>query len=176
MLSADNMRLITLLTSAVFLLPHHSTPLKYDAFLGPHESLRAKLSGAKIAESRVIAHAASRATHPGVPAIPSADSTSSKDGLSLTREQASHFAGLALKCVRREYPNKMDHVMNDSADVRGPRALHPAFYGCFDWHSCVHGHWMLARLLRLFPDLKEAQDIRAALYDNPPQANWQTDA
>jgi hypothetical protein len=94
----------------------------------------------------------------------------------LTREQASHFAGLALKCVRREYPNKLDHVMNDDADVKGPRALHPAFFGCFDWHSCVHGHWMLIRLLRLFPDMKEAADIRAALNDNLTPDNLKTEA
>jgi Protein of unknown function (DUF2891) len=56
------------------------------------------------------------------------------------------FADLALACVQREYPNKLDHVMADARDVQSPRALHPAFYGCFDWHSAVHGHWLLARL------------------------------
>jgi len=98
------------------------------------------------------------------------------DGIALTPEQASHFASLALKCVRREYPNKLDHVMNDSVDVKGPRALHPAFFGCFDWHSCVHGHWMLVRLLRLFPALKEAADIRSALNDNLTEENLRTEA
>jgi len=86
--------------------------------------------------------------------------------LSLTAKQASHFASLALKCVRKEYPNKPDHVMNDAADVRTPSAMHGAFYGCFDWHSSVHGHWMLVHLLRLFPDLPEARDIRSALDAN----------
>jgi hypothetical protein len=86
--------------------------------------------------------------------------------LSLTAAQASHFARLALKCVRKEYPNKLDHTMNDGSEVRSPRALHPAFYGCFDWHSTVHGHWMLVHLLRLFPNLPEARDIREALDDN----------
>src|SRR5216683_4189586 len=76
--------------------------------------------------------------------------------LSLTEAQASHFASLAMKCIRREYPNKPDHTINDAADVRGPRAMHGTFYGCFDWHSSVHGHWMLVRLLRLFPSLPEA--------------------
>jgi hypothetical protein len=99
-----------------------------------------------------------------------------KDGSGLTPEQASHFAALALKCVMREYPNKLDHVMNDDADVKGPRALHPAFFGCFDWHSCVHGHWMLVRLLRLFPDMKEAARIRAALNDNLTPDNLKTEA
>jgi len=86
--------------------------------------------------------------------------------LSLTQEQASHFASLALKCIQKEYPNKLDHVNNDAADVRSPRAMHGAFYGCFDWHSSVHGHWMLVRLLRLFPAMPEARQIRAALNDN----------
>ena len=86
--------------------------------------------------------------------------------LSLTQEQASHFARLALKCVRKEYPNKLDHTINDADDVRSPRAMHPAFYGCFDWHSTVHGHWMLVHLLRLFPDLPEAREIRNALDAN----------
>ncbi|MGH9932217.1 MAG: DUF2891 domain-containing protein [Pyrinomonadaceae bacterium] len=86
--------------------------------------------------------------------------------MSLTRSQASHFAQLALKCVEREFPNKPEHVLNDTPDVQSPKALHPAFYGCFDWHSSVHGHWMLARLLRLFPDLPEASDIRKAIGAN----------
>jgi len=86
--------------------------------------------------------------------------------LSLTQQQASHFASLALKCVQKEYPNKPDHVANDAADVRSPRVMHGAFYGCFDWHSSVHGHWMLVHLLRLFPALPEARDIRAALSTN----------
>ncbi|SRR5258705_1966193 len=83
--------------------------------------------------------------------------------LSLDAGAASHFARLALKCVRQEYPNKLDHVMNGEPEVRPPRALHPAFYGCYDWHSSVHGHWMLARLLRMFPALQEAPEIRAVL-------------
>jgi hypothetical protein len=83
--------------------------------------------------------------------------------LSLDAGAASHFAQLALKCVGQEYPNKLDHVMNGAEEVQSPRALHPAFYGCYDWHSSVHGHWMLARLLRKFPDLPEAAAIRAVL-------------
>src|SRR5438477_6209951 len=86
--------------------------------------------------------------------------------VSLAQTEASHFASLAMKCVTREYPNKPDHTINDAADVRGPRALHGTFYGCFDWHSSVHGHWMLVRLLRLFPSLPEAHDIRGALNAN----------
>lgn len=91
---------------------------------------------------------------------------SATSNVSLTQAQASHFAQLALKCVTREYPNKPEHVLNDPADVQSPKSLHPAFYGCFDWHSSVHGHWMLVHLLRLFPDLPEAGDIRKALDAN----------
>ena len=83
--------------------------------------------------------------------------------LSLDAGAASHFAKLALKCVRQEYPNKLDHVMNGAQEVQPPRALHPAFYGCYDWHSSVHGHWMLVRLLRKFPGLPEAAEVKAVL-------------
>ena len=65
----------------------------------------------------------------------------------LTREGASSLSQLALGCIDREYPNKPGHVMNDEGEVQNPRTLHPVFYGCFDWHSAVHGHWMLVRLL-----------------------------
>jgi len=76
---------------------------------------------------------------------------------------ASRFAQQALDCVAKEYPNKPDHVMNGPQDATGPRTQHPAFYGCFDWHSSVHGHWMLVRLLRLHPGLAEAGRIAAVL-------------
>src|SRR5229473_1345809 len=86
--------------------------------------------------------------------------------LSLDAAAASRFARLALKCVRQEYPNKPDHVMGGPAEVLPPKAMHPAFYGCYDWHSSVHGHWMLVRLLRKFPELQEAKEIRAVLDAN----------
>lgn len=92
---------------------------------------------------------------------------------SLTQAQASSLAKLPLKCVRKEYPNKLDHVMNDGGEVQGPKALHPAFYGCFDWHSSVHGHWMLVRLLKAFPSLPEAKEIRTALQENLSASNLQ---
>jgi Protein of unknown function (DUF2891) len=91
--------------------------------------------------------------------------------MSLTEAQASHFAGLALKCLQKEFPNKPDHTINDTDDVRSPREMHPAFYGCLDWHSTVHGHWMLVHLLRLFPNLPESKQIRAALDVNLSQKN-----
>ena len=76
---------------------------------------------------------------------------------------AERFARLALACVEKEYPNKISHVMNSDADVGPPRKLTPAFYGCYDWHSSVHGHWLLARLVRTFPDAPFAKPARAAL-------------
>jgi hypothetical protein len=76
---------------------------------------------------------------------------------------AGRFAQLALACLHQEYPNKIAHVMQGDADVRPPRALTPAFFGCYDWHSAVHGHWLLVRLARHFPDAPFAQDARAAL-------------
>ena len=81
----------------------------------------------------------------------------------LTPELASRFAALALGHVTREYPNKLDHVLRGPEDLRSPRALHPIFYGSFDWHSCVHGYWLLCTLLRAFPALPEAPRIVALL-------------
>ena len=79
---------------------------------------------------------------------------------SLVLTTASQFASIALKHVGREYPNKLDHVLNGPDDVRSPQELHPIFFGSFDWHSCVHGHWLLARLYRRFPELPDATAIR----------------
>jgi hypothetical protein len=84
----------------------------------------------------------------------------------IASDQASPFARLALDCVQRELPNSIVHLINEPGDVLGPRELHPAFYGCLDWHSAVHGHWLLARLLRTVPGLPEAAQIRAALDAN----------
>jgi hypothetical protein len=84
---------------------------------------------------------------------------------------AARFAQLALDCVHKEYPNKIAHVLNSDADVTPPRALTPAFYGCYDWHSSVHGHWLLARLARLFPDTELATAARAALARSLTPAN-----
>ena len=80
--------------------------------------------------------------------------------MQLTPDLASRFARTALGHVGREYPNKLDHVLEGDDDARTPRDLHPAFFGSFDWHSCVHSWWMLLRVLREFPDLPEAEAIR----------------
>ena len=79
---------------------------------------------------------------------------------------AGRFAALALACVHKEYPNKISHILNSPADVKAPHELTPAFYGCYDWHSSVHGHWLLARLVREFPRAPFAADALAALKSN----------
>jgi len=84
----------------------------------------------------------------------------------LAPDAAERLARLALYCVHLEYPNKIAHVLQRDADVRPPRELTPAFYGCFDWHSSVHGHWLLARLARLYPQAPFAADARAALAES----------
>jgi hypothetical protein len=76
---------------------------------------------------------------------------------------AARFAELALRCVHQEFPNKIAHVLVSDDDVQPPRDLYPAFHGCYDWHSSVHGHWLLVRLVRQFPDAEFATPARAAL-------------
>src|SRR5580765_1469192 len=83
---------------------------------------------------------------------------------SLTPAIAQKFARVALSHVSQEYPSKLDHVLRKRADLKAPRELHPVFFGSFDWHSCVHGYWLLATLLRLFPEMREAGKIEA-LFD-----------
>jgi hypothetical protein len=84
---------------------------------------------------------------------------------------AERFARLALACVHQEYPNKIAHVMNGDADARPPRELTPAFFGCYDWHSSVHGHWLLARVARLLPEAPLAAEARRALARSLTPAN-----
>jgi hypothetical protein len=83
--------------------------------------------------------------------------------VTLTAAAADRFAALALKCLHEEYPNHISHTLDADADARPPRVLTPAFYGCFDWHSDVHAHWLLVRLVRLFPDAPYAPAARTAL-------------
>jgi hypothetical protein len=105
---------------------------------------------------------------PGKPTSPGA--------LKMSDKQASAFALLALKGIQKEYPNKPGDVLNSDKDVKGPRAVHPAFYGSFDWHSSVHGHWMLVRLLRQFPDLPEKKQIRTVLAEHLTAKNLKAEA
>lgn len=107
-----------------------------------------------------------------LPAVAAAQS----DPFKMDAKQASLFARLALKGIQKEYPNKPGDVLNSEADIKSPKAMHPAFYGSFDWHSAVHGHWMLVRLLRQFPDIPEAKEIRAALRANLTAKNLQAEA
>jgi hypothetical protein len=108
--------------------------------------------------------------------------------LELTAPLASKFAAIALGHVGREYPSVVQHVMEGPADAQTLARLHPVFHGSFDWHSCVHAHWMLARLLRAFPDLPEAPAIaarfdsalspdgvaaEAAYFSHPPRAGFE---
>ena len=81
----------------------------------------------------------------------------------LSQQSAARFAALALKCLHQEYPNHISHTLNDASDARTPHELTPAFYGCLDWHSDVHGHWLLVRLLRLYPNAPFAVEARTAL-------------
>lgn len=89
---------------------------------------------------------------------------------------AERFARLALACVHKEYPNKISHSLNSDADVAPPRKLTPAFYGCYDWHSSVHGHWLLVRLIRTFPSAGFVQPAREALGQSLTAANIQQEA
>lgn len=84
---------------------------------------------------------------------------------------ASRFANLALKCLHSEYPNHISHTMDGDADARPPHELTPAFYGCLDWHSDVHGHWLLVRLVRLFPQAPFAAAARAEVARSLTAAN-----
>jgi hypothetical protein len=107
---------------------------------------------------------------------PASRSTQEEELPKLTIESASNFARITLGCVSKEYPNSPGYVLNAAADVQAPEKVHPAFYGCYDWHSSVHGHWMLARLLRVFPALPERAQIVKALDANLTAENMQTEA
>jgi len=87
-------------------------------------------------------------------------------GIVLTLEEADRLAQLPLKCMQKEFPNKPGEILALPADIGSPQNLHPAFYGCFDWHSSVHGHWMLVKLLKTFPGLKDRDVIRKKLTEN----------
>jgi Protein of unknown function (DUF2891) len=103
----------------------------------------------------ILVSAAPQIAHPAMPAPPAETS--------LTVAAAERFAALALKCLHQEYPNHLSHTLDGDVDARPPHELTPAFYGCYDWHSDVHGHWLLVRLLRLFPDAPFAGGARAEL-------------
>jgi len=103
-----------------------------------------------------------------------ADANPSAGGFDVSA--AERFAKLALACVHKEYPNKISHVLNSDADVAPPRKLTPAFCGCYDWHSSVHGQWLLVRLLRTFPDASFAKAARDALKESLTAENLKAEA
>ncbi len=112
------------------------------------------------------------------PVLLSAFIATNPDGsVRLTADGAAHLAELPLRCLHQEYPNKTAHTIEAAGDAAlTPRELHPAFYGCFDWHSSVHGHWMLVRLLKTYPQLPKAAAIRAALDESFQPENLRAEA
>ncbi|WP_455170314.1 DUF2891 domain-containing protein [Aegicerativicinus sediminis] len=86
---------------------------------------------------------------------------------------ATNLSKLPLKCIVQEYPNKLNQTIGGDEDLKSPQALHPAFYGCFDWHSAVHGHWSLVSLLKQFPDIENKSEIGALLLQNISKENIQ---
>lgn len=93
----------------------------------------------------------------------------------LTLIQANALAKLPIKCLQQEYPNKLSQLLADSTELAGPKKLHPAFYGCFDWHSSVHGHWSLVYLLKKFPHLDNKEEIINKLKINMSKENVLTE-
>src|SRR5262245_10030533 len=134
----------------------------------PMSPTRGATIAGTVALTALAGLAAPAQTRPGRPAP--------AEALTMSRERAASFARLALEGIQKEYPNKPADVLNSGRDVKPPRGVHPAFYGCFDWHSSVHGHWMLVRLLRLYPDLPGRKRIRAALAEHLTAKNLKAEA
>jgi hypothetical protein len=119
---------------------------------------------------------ASCAAPPATPTQPAAVRKEIPALAPLTEASASNFAQIALRCVQKKYPNQPGLILKGPEDVLPPEKAHPSFYGCYDWHSSVHGHWMLARLMRLFPSLPEAHQITKALNENLSAKNIAVEA
>jgi hypothetical protein len=107
----------------------------------------------------------------GILLIGFSHSLAAGSGIALTLEEASRLAQLPLRCLQQEFPNKPGETLAAPSDIGSPRGMHPAFYGCFDWHSSVHGHWLLVRLLKSFPGLKDGGLIREKLAANVTAGN-----
>ncbi|MFT5858984.1 MAG: hypothetical protein ACI865_001080 [Flavobacteriaceae bacterium] len=101
-------------------------------------------------------------TNPSIKPIPQSQ---------LYLEQAEQLVELPLTCIDTRYPNKLNQVIGSDADLASPDALHPAFYGCFDWHSAVHGHWSLVKLVKMFPNLEQADEIIDGLLSHISKEN-----
>jgi hypothetical protein len=121
------------------------------------------LSRARVARLAALAIAA---LHSGCGSDDPTPHATVADGVALDEVAAGRFARLALACVHKEYPNKIAHVLNSPADVKTPSELTPAFYGCYDWHSSVHAHWLLVRLVHEFPSAPFVADALTALTTN----------
>ncbi|MDC6366349.1 MULTISPECIES: DUF2891 domain-containing protein [Flavobacteriaceae] len=93
------------------------------------------------------------------------------EAIQLTQAQANNLVTLPLECVQKEFPNKLGQTLGSEDDLAPPKTLHPAFYGCFDWHSAVHGNWSMVRLLKEFPHLDEAERARKILLENISKEN-----
>ncbi|TCI90162.1 DUF2891 domain-containing protein [Tenacibaculum sp. M341] len=89
----------------------------------------------------------------------------------LNLAQANKLATLPVGCITVEYPNKLNQTIGGGEDLKSPKELHPAFYGCFDWHSSVHGHWSLVSLLKQFPNLNNAEVVKSQLLQNISKEN-----
>ena len=94
---------------------------------------------------------------------------------SISAHEAANLMQLPLSCVETEYPNKLSQTLRDDDDLASPKVLHPAFYGCFDWHSAVHGHWSMVRLLKAFPDIEGGDKAIAILQQHITPANVAAD-
>ncbi len=103
------------------------------------------------------------------------ESQTEYEPIAFDREQANRLAKLPLGCIQTEFPNKLGQTLGSAADLATPKELRPAFYGCFDWHSAVHGHWSLVKLLRLYPYLENAEEIRSKLRENITKKHVETE-
>lgn len=101
----------------------------------------------------------------------SLDSILGEESIELNLEQANKLAALPLACINTEYPNKLGQTLGGKQDLKSPKELHPAFYGCFDWHSSVHAQWTLVKLLKQFPKLEKAEEIKARLEETLSKEN-----
>lgn len=99
------------------------------------------------------------------------NSLNGEEPLKLNLEQANNLAELPLNCLGTEYPNKLNQTLDSAEEIGGPQEFHPAFFGCFDWHSSVHGHWSLVSLLKQFPDLERAEEIKEKLKNSLSEEN-----
>tara|TARA_R110000868_G_scaffold239544_4_gene494001 strand:+ start:2196 stop:3305 length:1110 start_codon:yes stop_codon:yes gene_type:complete len=93
----------------------------------------------------------------------------------LNLEESNRLAQLPLHCMTTEYPNRLSQTLGSDDDLQSPKTLHPAFYGCFDWHSSVHGHWSLVSLLKQFPDMDHSEEIKQKLLQNISKENIETE-